>query len=561
MKSTLNNTTSFIGSLFSEVPDSSSILVWNLRGKKSSWFDNPIDAANFARGKTDCYIGCSLQNIDDAITASKQANYQKGTPDRFQTIDGITKDNVRGVHHTAKAIGGLWADIDFVTEHTKKKLPPTEKEAVVLAKSILLPSIIIHTGHGVQAWWLFNELLELNNDNRDDVASVVLKWQAAIRKIANQSGWTIDSTFDLSRVMRIPGTFNCKIKGEKLPVKIIEENQTRYEITDFGPYLPEILQNEKALKEEQLDFVIDENNASLPMKKWGLLCETDPRIKLTWDRKRTDFADKSASSYDMSLARFAVQAGWSDQEIVNLLISHRLQHNDVIKRADYFRTTIIKAKSQHQQVNAYDRLETILDTNQLNGEQIDATEQKNIILADLSTTLGVTLTRVVKYLSDPPQYRLETNLGKIHLGNVACLIEQTQFKQKLAAATGVLMSRYKTAKWDKIAQALLSVCELVSAGMEATDDGSIEVWLQGYLFEDSSLNTPPLEAIQGKLPFTMDGKVYFFLQGLRKWLRVAHNETLSSRALSPMLKSFGAENKSKRIGDKVFWVWELKNGL
>ena len=49
---------------------------------------------------------------------------------------------------------------------------------------------------------------------------------------------------------------------------------------------------------------------------------------MSCERQRTDLPDSSASGYDQSLANFAANAGWSDQEIVNLLIAHRRTFGD-----------------------------------------------------------------------------------------------------------------------------------------------------------------------------------------------------------------------------------------
>lgn len=51
-------------------------------------------------------------------------------------------------------------------------------------------------------------------------------------------GWQIDPTADLARVMRLPGTFNRKLTP--VPVRVIEENDARYNPSDFDPYLLEV---------------------------------------------------------------------------------------------------------------------------------------------------------------------------------------------------------------------------------------------------------------------------------------------------------------------------------
>jgi hypothetical protein len=55
---------------------------------------------------------------------------------------------------------------------------------------------------------------------------------------AEKHKWEIDSTFDLARVLRLPGTFNRKQAPE--PVRVIQENDNRYNPYDFEEYLIDV---------------------------------------------------------------------------------------------------------------------------------------------------------------------------------------------------------------------------------------------------------------------------------------------------------------------------------
>ena len=60
----------------------------------------------------------------------------------------------------------------------------------------------------------------------------------------------------------------------------------------------------------------------------------------TWNRRRADFEEPDQSAYDASLAAHAIRAGWSDQEIMDLLVAHRRRHGQDLERLDYFQRTI-----------------------------------------------------------------------------------------------------------------------------------------------------------------------------------------------------------------------------
>lgn len=84
-------------------------------------------------------------------------------------------------------------------------------------------------------------------------------------------------------------------------------------------------------------------NAVAPNGKLARLLAKNQQFKRTWERKR-DKELSSQSEYDMALASFARRAGWSDQEIINLLVQHRRDGGDTekISRLDYYVTTLAK---------------------------------------------------------------------------------------------------------------------------------------------------------------------------------------------------------------------------
>jgi putative DNA primase/helicase len=89
--------------------------------------------------------------------------------------------------------------------------------------------------------------------------------------------------------------------------------------------------------------IVLDPNAVAPAAKLARLLEKSPKFKRTWERKRGKDLT-SPSEYDMALASFARRAGWSDQEIINLLVQHRREGGDTEKigRLDYYVTTLSK---------------------------------------------------------------------------------------------------------------------------------------------------------------------------------------------------------------------------
>jgi len=556
-----NDASLFLGELFPEVPDKSKVLVWELSSKTSRWFSSTDTAATYATGRNDVYVGCALSPDPDKL------------PAQFSK-DGKRKPRsaVRCFADNTFAIGGFWIDIDYKhAVHKKKNLPSTVEAAIKLSKSLLQPTVIMHTGHGIQAWWLFKELWVFDSDEeRSKAANHNLLWRKAFEKIAKKNKWEVDATHDLARVFRIPDTINAKCR-KQVTVKIIESDwKQRYNWSDFESYFPVgDLQFEKkkatppTVTKGFLDLEVRPARGPNP-QKWYALQSVDSRIKDTFEHKRKDLNDTSPSGYDMALACFAAQAGWSDQEIADLLVAHRIKHNPTdpkIYRLDYLSRTIARAKENIEQEEAQCRIEDAVDFGIVEGiEPGDIEGMKRALVKDLAFQLKVPMTRIVKYMTDPPQYRIETSTHHVNLGTVENLIEQRKFKNAIASITGRLITPIDSKRWPKTAQALLKACFEMDAGMGATDKGSVWLWLNQFCDEMKPLdNDEKKEALASFFPFFWEHRgtkmVCIFPREFSSWLKRSHDERMNSRKLGVLLRGFGGEHKPVKIDGKAHWVW------
>ena len=109
---------------------------------------------------------------------------------------------------------------------------------------------------------------------------------------------------------------------------------------------------------QQVDIVIDADRLP-PFAKYEAMREIDARFKKSCDRKRVDLKDSSPSAYDMSLASMAMNAGWSDQEVADLLVYCRVKNKEDLKRKDYFQRTIHNVRTEASVADAMDNLEAI----------------------------------------------------------------------------------------------------------------------------------------------------------------------------------------------------------
>src|ERR1039458_4764568 len=100
------------------------------------------------------------------------------------------------------------------------------------------PTFVVRTGNGAHAWWLFREPLIFESDeDRRNAGALALRWQSLLRLNAAAHGWAFDRLADLARVLRVPGTKNCKDPANPKPVAIQSQTDRRYNPSAFVEFL------------------------------------------------------------------------------------------------------------------------------------------------------------------------------------------------------------------------------------------------------------------------------------------------------------------------------------
>jgi P4 family phage/plasmid primase-like protien len=151
----------------------------------------------------------------------------------------------RGESADVLGIPCFWIELDIKHPvHTKANLPETLDQAIALVEEAipLKPSVIIDSGYGGHFHWLLRELWCFEDDRDRQAAYHLLhRLQATIQAVAKRHGWDVDSTFDLARVLRVPGTYNRNVPDAPKPVRIIEADpDRRYNPSDFQQHLIDV---------------------------------------------------------------------------------------------------------------------------------------------------------------------------------------------------------------------------------------------------------------------------------------------------------------------------------
>lgn len=142
-------------------------------------------------------------------------------------------ENIRSKKSDISLQTSIWLDIDIAGGVHVGESYPTNVET---ATSFLpfKPSIIVDSGYGIHAYYLFSKALVIGNYNRDEAETRNKKLISIVRHNAGIYGKAVDSVQDLSRIMRMPGTFNYKSDSNVPPLcRVIKLNNVVYRVDEL----------------------------------------------------------------------------------------------------------------------------------------------------------------------------------------------------------------------------------------------------------------------------------------------------------------------------------------
>jgi hypothetical protein len=181
------------------------LTLWERKSRRTRYFRWPWEAAQAAEAalqlsaSADVYFGLGLRRNDLG-------------PKR------------RGGEEDVAVIPCAWLEIDYHAPgaHTRTDLPPDADAARSLLTGLPVPSAVVHSGHGLHAYWFLRPILHLDTpEERERARRLVRGFQQTIIALAALRGWHVDGTADLARVLRVPGTLNHKTDPPK-PVRVVE---------------------------------------------------------------------------------------------------------------------------------------------------------------------------------------------------------------------------------------------------------------------------------------------------------------------------------------------------
>lgn len=189
-------------------------------------------------------------------------------------------------------VSTFWADLD------EKDFEDRDACKRAIDQFDLQPSYIVDSGHGYHVYWVLNTPMPVTNEDTKR------RLKAISRKIAKTVNG--DHTQDLSRILRIPGSFNVKDMSHPLEARLIHNNHVTYDIADIENALIDVPDDDLQLP--SVDF---DGQTILQERIEELVDKLDPEVK----NLVTDVNVKDRSSRDFRVAVHLVYVGATPDEI------------------------------------------------------------------------------------------------------------------------------------------------------------------------------------------------------------------------------------------------------
>ena len=435
------------------------------------------------------------------------------------------KNNKSGTKDACLCWQALFADLDFGTAGHKKPHYPTQDEAqAALEKFPLQPSIIVHSGGGLQPYWLLDPF-------EMDVGT-------AERGLQGIEEVLFGDPMNGATILRLPGTFNMKVPGKPRAVTMLwHRPENVYKIADFpGPNL--LIPSGKLTGEVQIS---DED--LLPP------AEERPSILQAVDGERNIVAARQAGIY---FAR-----GLGEEEVVCLMERWNITLCSPPLGARELGTVIRSIGQAERRKRMFVQSDAPLPPMET-AVKIENEEDRTYLFAEICKFIGApfSISEINRVLGEETKWRFNTSAGKVEM-TTAELLSFKSFQVKIANRTGHCAVKGKKIKWEVACQRIMDVATDVDPGPEATMVGLLSGLIKVYLDKQR----PPETWKSGHETFHYKERVGIFLTKFQNYLKMHHGVTLDPKSLAQNFTGMGISPCIAKIEGKTRRFWVLPFGF
>ena len=247
----------------------------------------------------------------------------------------------QGKKENVHYLSSFHAEIDYGSlGHKKETEFANYQEALnAINKFNLTPSIVVHSGGGFHCYWVMRNPLRVS-----DYGIATLE---NINKALSQSLNGDSGTHDLSRVLRVPGTFNFKNPDNPRPVEIISMNGLTYELDDFSEVLATLKDEPIKAKTKPEKKLISQGDVPTPIvnaTNIEKLSVSDKIKSLILHGNNGSYSSRSEA--DMAVILSLVSKGMNENEIKYIFQTYPIgvKYREHSAPENYLKHNIQKAK-------------------------------------------------------------------------------------------------------------------------------------------------------------------------------------------------------------------------
>ncbi|ACL04305.1 hypothetical protein Dalk_2612 [Desulfatibacillum aliphaticivorans] len=215
----------FLNTLYGDIEEEAHLVLWTKQDTKTEFF-----------------------HVSDIPEATQYAESRKSTHDVYFGL-GLQRDKQpswsRGKANSVVGIPGLWLDLDIVGPgHAETSIPEDREAAMTFLEGLpWKPTLLVNSGGGVHAYWLFKEPWIFDDEKeRIEAQELSARFQLHVRNLAKEThGWNLDNTSDLARLLRVPGSLNHKSEPPTIVSIIKHHDQNRFNPDDFEEIVKDIV--------------------------------------------------------------------------------------------------------------------------------------------------------------------------------------------------------------------------------------------------------------------------------------------------------------------------------
>ncbi len=267
-----------------------------------------------------------------------------------------------GKKENIQYVSAFHAEIDYGETGHKKDTPhKTYEDALNAIESFNPePTIIIHSGGGFHCYWVLSNPVKV-----DAIGCQILE---SINKNLSEKLGGDRGTQDITRVLRVQGTYNFKIMDNPRPVMLISNSHKKYEYEEFRTFIPTehavasgIPDTGKNLQTHRPVAHVEPSQLSFDIENLPVSSKIKSLIKNGNDGRYT-----SRSEADMAVVIALVNKGVNTENIKQIFLNCGIgeKYREHRSKDDYLNHTIEQAK-KYSDLTEEERTDPLFITNAL----------------------------------------------------------------------------------------------------------------------------------------------------------------------------------------------------